>query len=265
MFILLRELRSNRRSLLIWMLALAALNLFVISLYPTFAGDAEQMEEFMTMFPEEFMRIFGMDRLSMADAIGFYAVEAYFMVILFGSVFAAMLAATMLAKEEDEKTIEFLLAKPVTRSRVVGEKLLAIGAILLLFNLGIGLVSYISFEIWVDDFSRLELFRLLIAPLFAQLAFAGIAFLLSLFFVRKKSAYSAGIGLVIGLYFLHVVSLLAERAEFLRYLTPFWYMNASDIVAEGSLPPWRLLTLVAVAIITAGLTWYLYRRRDITI
>lgn len=82
-------------------MALALLNIMMMALYPTLSADAEQMEEFMAIFPEEFMRIFGLDKVSMADPLGFYAIEAYFMVVLFGSMFATILGTTMLGKEED--------------------------------------------------------------------------------------------------------------------------------------------------------------------
>ena len=46
----------------------------------------------MELFPEAMIRMFGMEKLSMADPVGYYGVEAYFMVVLFGSIYAAILA-----------------------------------------------------------------------------------------------------------------------------------------------------------------------------
>ena len=265
MNILLRELKANRRSLIIWGGALALINFFMMALYPTFAEDAARLEELLSLYPEGFMKVFGLDRLSMGEAIGFYAMEAYFMVVLFGSMFAVILSSGMLAKEEDEKTIEFLLAKPVTRTQIVTNKLLSFIVYLLIFNVGISIVTFIAFEIFAESYSRMELLRLLIAPFWAHLAFASLGFLLSLFFTRKKSTYSIGIGLVLLVYFFNAMATLTEKVQFLRYFSPFYYMDAADIIQDGGINPLHTLILLAVSALAVGATYFLYNRRDITI
>lgn len=265
MNLLRRELKANRRALLIWGIILALLSFFMLSIYPTFAADAEMFEEFIALYPEGFMKVFGLDRINMATAIGFFAVEMYFMILLFGSMFAVIISSAMLAKEEDEKTIEFLLAKPVTRNQMITGKLACLLAYILAFNAGIGLVTFMGFEIFAGDYSRIELLRLLAAPILVHLTFAGLGLLLSLFFTRKKSIYSAGIGLVLVVYFLNVIATLSEKFQFLRYLTPFYYMDAADIIVDGRINPLHAFILLAVTSLAIGVTYLLYNRRDITI
>lgn len=265
MNILIRELKANRRSLFIWGGALALLSFFMLAIYPSFADNAAQFEELLSVYPEEFISVFGLDKLNMAEAIGFYAIEAYLMIILFGSMFAVILSSSMLAKEEDEKTIEFLLAKPITRNHLVTSKLVAFVSYLLLFNAGIGVVTFIGFEVFAEEYSRMELLRLIAAPFLAHLAFASVGFLLSLFFTRKKSTYSVGIGLVLLVYFLNIMASLAEKVQFLRYVSPFYYMDAADIVMNGRINPLHTLILLTVSALAIGATYFLYNRRDITI
>jgi ABC-2 type transport system permease protein len=265
MNILLRELKSNRRSLIIWGSALALLSFLMMAIYPSFADEAAKMEELFSLYPEGFMKAFGMDRLSLADAMGWFALEAYLMTMLFGSMFAVILSSSMLAKEEEEKTIEFLLAKPVTRNHIVTSKLVAFIGYLLLFNIGIGVVSFIGFELFADEYSRMELVRLVVAPFLAHLSFASLGFFLSLFFTRKKSSYSVGIGLVLLVYFLNVMASLTEKVQFLRYASPFYYMDAADIIVDGGINPLHTLILLTVSALAIGATDLLYNRRDITI
>ncbi|MCR3922574.1 MAG: ABC transporter permease, partial [Firmicutes bacterium] len=167
MNIFLRELKSNRRALIIWGSALAVLSFLMMAIYPSFAADAAKMEELLSAYPEGFMKAFGMDKLSLGDAMGWYALEAYLMIILFGSMYAVILSSSILAKEENEKTIEFLLAKPVTRNHVVTSKLLVIVGYLLIFNAGVGVVTFIGFEVFTEEYSRIELLRLIVAPFLA--------------------------------------------------------------------------------------------------
>ncbi|NLO88617.1 MAG: ABC transporter permease subunit [Firmicutes bacterium] len=265
MNILSRELRSNLRGLLVWALTLALLNLLLIAVYPSMAADKEALDELMELFPEAMIRMFGMEKLSMADPVGYYGVEAYFMVVLFGSIYAAILGAGILAKEEDDKTIEFLLAKPVSRGRVIMEKMLAWVLNVLALNLCIGLVSWLSFELFVTgDYSRAALFRLLLAPLLVHLFFAALGFFTALFFTRRKASLSASIGLVLGLYFANSIGQVSDTVKALSWLTPFRYMDPGDIFAEGSINPLYALLLLAASAALVATTWMLYRRRDIT-
>lgn len=265
MQVLRRELQANRKSWLVWTVALAALSLMMMSVYPSFRQDSANLEAMMDLFPEAFAKIFGLDQLSMAEPIGFYATEAYFMVILFGSLYAAILGASIMAKEEDDKTIEFLLARPLSRNRMLANKLLALLVFLVLLNLGIGLVTFVSFAAFdVGDYSSATLLRLVVAPLFVHVTFASLAFSLSLFFARRKAATSMAIGMVIGLYFVDVLATLSEKFEILRYLTPYYYVEAVGIVHDG-IKPGNVLVLLGVAIIALAASFFFYSRRDITV
>lgn len=266
MNVLFRELRANRRSLAIWALALALLNIFMMSVFPTFAQDAEKMDEFMAMFPDAFKKAFGLDKISLGDPIGYYAGEAYILIILFGSIYAAILGAGILAKEEDEKTIEFLLARPITRPRILSEKIAAWLVLLALFNLVIGLFTVAGYGIFVQEsWSFTALLSLLMGPFIAQIFFASAGFLGALFFNSRRGSLSMGIGMVLTFYFLGIAAGITERFSWLKWFTPFYYMDGPDIVVRGgvSLPNAAIL-LGAAGLALAG-AYYLYNQRDITV
>lgn len=265
MQVLRRELRANRRPWLVWTIALTALILLMMSVYPSFRQDAVNLEAMMDLFPEALAKVFGLDKLSMAEPIGYYATEPYFMVLLFGSLYAAILGSSILSKEEDDKTIEFLLARPLSRNRMLANKLLALLILLGLFNLGIGLVAFASFAAFdVGAYSSATLLRLVIAPLLAHITFASLAFSLSLFFARRKSATSLAIGMVIGLYFVDVLATLSKKFEVLRYFTPYYYVEATGIVHDG-IKPLNVLALLGVTVVAIAASFWAYNRRDITV
>ena len=64
-----------------------------------------------------------MDRLNFGTLIGFYAIECGNVLGLGGAFYAALCAAAILSKEEKERTAEFLLTHPVSRIRIITEKL----------------------------------------------------------------------------------------------------------------------------------------------
>lgn len=261
-----RELRVNRRSLLTWVAILGGLNLLILAIYPSFAENAAQMEELLASYPEAFAQIFGLDRISMAEPLGFYATEAYLMVVLFGGIYAAILGSSILAKEEDEKTIEYLLARPITRTQLITNKVLAIVTNLLIFDGLLALITYGSFLAFItQDYSVSTLGLLLVAPFFLHLVFAAVSLLLSLFWTRRRAAYSISIGLVMGTYFFNVIAALTDSLSWLAWLSPFRYVDAVDIVVEQSLNGQYVLLLLAVSAAAVGGVYALYRRRDITI
>lgn len=264
MIILSRELKSNLRGLLAWTVALAVLSFLMISLYPAFAEDKGSVEELIDMFPPAMIKMFNLDVLSLTSPLGYYGGEIYFFIILFGSIYAAILGAGILAKEEDDGTSEFLLAKPINRSRIIIEKALAWALYLALFNLGIGVATWLAFHLFaVGEYSTTTLISLLLAPFFIHCFFAAVGFFSALFFTRRKSSLSVGIALVLGLYFLNSLASFSAKLEFVAWLTPFQYMNAGDIFSAGGLNPAYALILLALSVaVTAG-TAVLYRRRDI--
>ncbi|WP_052835788.1 ABC transporter permease subunit [Thermobacillus composti] len=137
-----RELLSNVKSLVIWSAVLGGLVLMMMSVYPPFAEDAQTAEEMLNVFPEPLAKVFGMDTLNLGTYTGFYGVEVHLINTLVGSVYAALLAAGMLAKEENDHTAEFLLSKPVTRIEVTGQKLAAVLTNLFVLNAVITAVSF---------------------------------------------------------------------------------------------------------------------------
>ena len=214
----------------------------------------------------EFLEALGLERLNFGEPVGFYGTEVYLMVTLFGGVYAAMLGAGLLAKEEDEKTIEFLLARPVSRTSVLTQKLLTYVLYLVAFNAVIGLVGWASFAVFVDQpYSGKALLLLTVAPIFLHLALASVGFLSALFWKRRRALYSVAIGLVVGTYFLGVISRLNERLEWLGWLSPFRYVEAADIVGSKSLNPGYIAVLLGVSAVAVAAAFVLYRRRDITV
>ena len=261
-----REMRANYKSLLVWVLVIAGFNVMVLSIYPSFAADSAKLEALLSAYPEQLTKIFGLDRLNLGDPLGFFGTEIYFMVLLFGSIFAAILGAGLLAKEEDEKTIEFLLARPVTRARILADKVLTYVVCVVAFNILVGALSYAAFAMLVTQaYSVKALLLLLVAPVFVHLTFASLGFLMALFFTRRRAVYSVTIGLVVGLYFLGAAALLARGFEWLKWLSPFRYVDAANIVTSQSISVVNVLILLAVNVAAVAATYALYRRRDIMV
>lgn len=241
------ELRQGKFSFLIWTGGIGFLLAVCIFLFPEMK---DQMGEIGNMFSSmgAFTAAFGMDKLNFGTFTGFYAVECGNILGLGGAFFSSLCAVSILSKEENGRTAEFLLAHPVSRRRIVTEKLLAVFVQIIAMNLVIYGLACVSTAIVGGDVLWKEFNLLHLAYLLMQFELAGITFGISAF--MRKSSAGVGLGIAAVMYFLNLVANIAESAEFLKYITPFGYSDGTDIVAAGALD--LPMTVIGLGVGAAG-------------
>ena len=254
------QLRQGKTSLLIWTAAIGFLLAICIFLFPEMKG---QMDSVSDMFSSmgSFTEAFGMDRLNFGTLIGFYAVECGNILGLGGAFYAALCAAGILSKEEKDKTAEFLLTHPVSRKRIMTEKLIAVLVQITAMNIMIYAISVGSIAVVGEAIPLKEISLLHLAYYLLQLELAGICFGISSF-LRKGSA-GVGLGIAAMMYFLNLIANIADVAEFLKYITPFGYCEGADIVANGRLD--GVMVAVGAVIGLGGImaAYLKYTKKDI--
>lgn len=266
MAIYIRELIRNRTSLIVWTVTMILFSVFLMTFFPTIREQAVELQRLMEQYPKELVAAFNLDRLQMADPMGFYGTQVYIFITLFGSIYAMLLFISVLSREESEHTAEFLLTRPVTRSKVLIAKTLAAFTNITIFNLLFGICNLILFDLYArGEYEVNILILLIIGPYLMHLLFGSIGLLISVFVVKARTVYPISIGVVLGTYFASVVSTLSDSAKDLRYLTPFKYFDAADIVADQQIAPLSLIVLVVVLIFAIGASLVFYSRKDIAV
>ena len=127
------ELKQGMKSLAIWTLSIGFFIAVCVFLYPEMKGEMEGVSDMFSSMGA-FTAAFGMDRLSFGTLIGFYTIECGNILGIGGAFFAALIAVSALAKEEKERTAEFLLTHPIGRVRLITEKLVAVLVQIILMN-----------------------------------------------------------------------------------------------------------------------------------
>ena len=235
------ELRQSRTSFLVWTASLGFLLATCIFLFPEMKGQMESVNDMFSSMGS-FTEAFGMDRLNFGTLTGFYAVECGNVLGLGGAFFASLCAVGILSKEEKDKTAEFLLTHPVSRKRIITEKLIAVFIQITVMNIIIYALAIVSIAAVGETIPWKEISLMHIAYYLLQLELACICFGISAY-IRKGSA-GIGLGIATIMYFLNLIANIADVAEFLKYITPFGYCEGADIVSNGSLD----VTLVAIGI-----------------
>lgn len=254
------ELRQGRTSFLIWTASIGFLLAVCIFLFPEMKS---QMDDFSNAFASmgSFTAAFGMDRLNFGTLTGFYAIECGNILGLGGAFYASLCAICVLSKEEKDKTAEFLLTHPVSRQRIITDKLIAVLIQITAMNLIIYLLSLGCIAAVGEDIPYKELNLLHLAYYLLEIELGGICFGISAF--MRKGSVGVGLGIAAIMYFLNLIANIAEAAEFLKYITPFGYCEGADIITNGTLD--KTMTAIGMALCVIGIiTAYMkYTKKDI--
>ncbi len=254
------ELRQGRLSFLIWTASIGFLLAVCIFLYPEMQGEMEGMNEMFSSMGS-FTEAFGMDKISFGTLTGFYAVECGNILGLGGAFFTSLCAVSILAKEEKEHTAEFLFTHPVSRVRLVVQKLAAVLIQIILLNLVIFLLAAAGISLIGEPVPWKELQLLHTAYFLLQLELAGICFGISAFL--RTGSTGVGLGIAALMYFLNLIANISEQAEFLKFVTPFGYADGAQVVTELCLDKGKVIIGMVVAV-TGGLCGiWKYWQKDI--
>lgn len=260
MTIVKHELKQGRNSFLIWTASIGFLIAVCVFLFPEMK---EQMEGVSDIFSSmgSFTAAFGMDRLSFGTLMGFYSIECGNILGLGGALYASFCAVNILSREEKDKTAEFMLAHPVSRTRVVTEKLLAVLLQITLMNLLIYALAIGSVAAIGEQIPWKELNLLHIAFYLMQLELAGICFGISSFL--RRGTIGIGLGIACMMYFLNIIANVTETVDFLKYITPFGYCEGADILTNNRLDTGMIMIGMLLGIIGIIAAYLIYSKKDI--
>ena len=254
------ELRQGRTAFWIWTGSIAFLLAVCIYLFPEMKGEMEGVSKLFSAMGA-FTAAFGMDKLNFGTLIGYYAIECGNVLGLGGAFYAALCAVDILSKEERGRTAEFLLTHPVSRARILTEKLLAVFFQITALNAIIYVVSAAAMILIREPIPWKELNLIHLAYYLLGLELAGICFGISAF--QKKGSLGTGLGIAAVLYFINLIANISKSARFLKYITPFGYCDGADIVSGGRLN--LAMTAIGMAIGALGIiaAYLKYLHKDI--
>lgn len=260
MALFLHELKRGRLALIVWCAAVSFLLSVSILIYPEMAT---QMNEMTDMFASmgSFTQAFGMDQLNFGEFMGYFAVECGNQLGLGGALFAGILGASALSREEKDKTAEFLLTNPVSRPIITANKLFALLAELVIFTACVGGVSLLAAIVIGESFDLTAILLLFLAYLLLEIEIALVAFGVSAFIKSGGIGIGLGIGLIF--YFVGIISNLTEQTAFLKYLTPFSFADGGNIVNDHLIEPKYLAAGAVLAVAGTAVAFLKYRKKDI--
>lgn len=257
------ELRSYRKSTIIWILSLSCLIIFYLSLYPAFASDIATTKKLFLGIPQAYRAILDIHLDTFFTVLGFYSYLMTF-VVLAGAVQAMNIGVGIVSKETRLKTAEFLLTKPVTRTKIMTSKICAAFSLIVITNLVYSSVAVASASVLVTEHFSLKIFLMISAILFfVQLFFLALGFLYSVSFPKIKSVVSYSLPTVFTFFIINMLDSVIGNKN-IRYVTPFKFFNTVYIIKHSAYEA-RFIIFEIILIIFAFIASYIiYVKKDIS-
>lgn len=258
-----KEFKCNTKTLFIWLSIIVFFLAVVFLVYPSIVKQNEGMTEAMNqIFSKEMLKMFNMDIVGFDTVFGWLSTEGYiFLVLLTGSYFA-LLGGTILLKEQSDHTIDFLYSKPISKNKILTSKLL-VGLIYILMFCGVIAVTNFIGLYFSNDLDFIKWLLISLTPICIGLFFYTISMLVSLYFKKTSTSIGANLGIVFGFYVLSILGALSEKTEFLKYLSPFYYMDARSILIDSSIDLLNISVIVICSIIFTVSLYISYNKKEL--
>jgi ABC-2 type transport system permease protein len=224
--------------------------------------DAALLNETLEQFPEELLIAFGMTGLDLSTVLGYFSFTFLFCQIVL-ALQAANYGISILSIEERELTADFLLAKPVSRRKILLSKFLAALTGLTITNIVVWVSSFLFINLFKGErtYETGTLLLLLLSIMVFQLVFLTTGMLISLLVKRVRNVTPFAMGLAFGTYVLNAFAGMLGDVK-LELITPFKHFDPNYIVSNQAYDPLVLISLTYIVISAVG-TFVLYQKRDI--
>jgi ABC-2 type transport system permease protein len=262
MNIFFHELKAYRKSTIIWSISLIMIVALFMSLFPAFSKDVVEFKKLLEGYPEPIRKALGMDLNTLFTILGFYCYALTF-ITLCAAIQAMNIGISIVSKEVREKTADFLLTKPVTRSKVLTAKLMAALASIIITNIiYFAGASFMTFQVKTDDFSFNTFFLLSLTIFFIQLMFLAMGIIISVLVRKIKSVLTVSLATIFAFYFLGAIS-ATSGDEAKRYISPFKYFDTAQIIEKSSYEASFLIVGAVIMILFIAVSYLLYTKKDI--
>lgn len=256
------SLWQRRMSTLWWSIGVSAFTTLNMVFYPSFKDQAAELQKSFDNLPDTAVQLFG-GSTDFFSPVGFLNSQIFFIMLpLLLGILAINLGSGLLAREEQDHTIESLLARPIKRSQLLLGKALS-GAVQIAavaaVNLLVTLIIAHLVELTVP--TKNIVVTSLVCYLLA-LSFGSIAFAISAFGKARVASFGVAAAIAFGGY---VVSSLAGTVDWLKApskIFSFHYYK-SEAMLQGQFYWSDVIFLAAVIIGGVVLAILAFRNRDL--
>ncbi len=256
-----KTLYQKRWMIFFWSLAIIAMTVLTLSFYPSFA-QSRALDDLTKNLPKSLQGLIG--NAALLKTIPGYIGQQIFALRmpLLTLILSITLFIGLTAGDEAEGTLQTLLAQPVSRTRVLLQKLIAGAIILAIASLAIIIGVFIGLAVINESFSVLRLVQATFGCWLISMVFGTLALLVGSATGKKGVASGVASGAAFTSYLITSLAPSVSKLQPLQKFSPFrYYLEPS--IAERGLVGTNVLVLVETIVIMIILALILFNRRDI--
>lgn len=258
-----RRALADRSRFLAWWTAGAVIYCgFILVFWPVIEGN-DDFDELFEELPDTLTSMFGSDGFAdFSSPIGFLSTYLYSMILPF--VFAALaigLGGSLIAGEDEDGVLDLVLSYPVSRRRVVGEKSVALFAMVAVVAVATLVLLILGREPVDIDIGVAGLGVATTGAALFAVAHGSISLFVGAVTGEKGRATAVGWGLALAGYLANVVANIDESLSWLENLSPLYWATSGSTLA-GDIPA-SFLALVVMAGVFFAATQVGFERHDL--
>jgi len=258
-----KELKRNRKSLIIWSSIVIAFTVLVLCLFPFMKEIGDDMASMMSNLPEGMTEAMGINEQTFNSILGMYKTYYVIYIVVLLAIYTASTAANILTKEEKDKTSEFLLTKPISRKSIFNTKLVALLSLCLIAYAAQTLTAFVFVKALGEEGLSWSIFTAMhVHGLFLILFFTCIGLLISMIFSPKTNFMGPVVGIVFGSYFINTIAKVSDSASWLGYLSPFYYLNFEITDLDFKIDYINVSIILLLSMLLVFLAYKLFEKKD---
>jgi len=198
--------------------------------------------------------------------VGFLTIELYTIFwLLVLAIIIGFIAASIISKEIEGKTIDLLMSNPVSRKQIVFEKFVGLVPMFLIVNFAtmlaiIGTTEGLNQTL---NYENLLMVHVISIPYF--LAVFSIGILISVIINEKMRATIILISILVGMFIINSMSLMSPDYEFLGSFSLFHYFDTFDVLENGNVDVAGVFVMIALITVCIVISMIYFEHKDIPV
>jgi ABC-2 type transport system permease protein len=258
-----KSLRDELWPMVWWASGIGLLSAMIIAFFPSIRGN-DDFNAMLESYPDNLMALFGLTKLTdITSAVGFLNAELFgLMAPLLFVIHGVVLGSGAIAGEEGRGTLEILLTEPISRRKLVAQKFAAMITNAIFLGLVLWIVLVISALAIDMGVSVLRLAAITFSTVLLGVTFGALAFAAGCITGSRSNSVFIVAAVAVGTYLLNAASGIVSYMQWAKWMSPFFYYNAADPLANG-LNPTHAAVLLATIAILLGAGYAGLQRRDL--
>jgi ABC-2 type transport system permease protein len=259
------ELRRRRTAIIWWTVASVGLIAMLLLIYPSIHSQAEQLNKVLNQLPSSLKELkTGGTTVDITSPVGYLHSQLFYITLpLLFIILAITRGSGLIGKEEQDHTLELLLARPISRGKVLAAKALS-GCVEMVIVSGFSTLAIVIFskivklDIGFSDVVITSIYTALFSLSFGAIAFAIVA----LGRLTKRSSSAIAVFIAFGGYIIASLSGLSHYMVNIAKITPYHYFQPDQLLV-GNYATGLNVYLIGVFVLCAVVSLLGFRLRDI--